>query len=57
AMLFCFLVLFLELAQRARMLGATRSVRLLRAGCFWFLRGVQGGAALRAGLLVRVDFC
>ncbi|MCI88786.1 hypothetical protein A2U01_0110074 [Trifolium medium] len=38
------------MAQRARMLGATRSVRLLRAGCFWFLRGTQGGAALRAEL-------
>ncbi|MCI52816.1 hypothetical protein A2U01_0074062, partial [Trifolium medium] len=25
-------------------------VRLLRAGCFWFLRCTQGGAALRAEL-------
>ncbi|MCI69059.1 hypothetical protein A2U01_0090320, partial [Trifolium medium] len=43
-------VLLLVDARRAGVICTARRAALFRAEVFWFLRGAQGSAALRAGL-------
>ncbi|MCI63564.1 hypothetical protein A2U01_0084821, partial [Trifolium medium] len=55
----CVALLFFVLlaARRAEVTCAAHRATLFRDEVFWFLRCAQGGAARRAGLVSRVDFC